>query len=132
MSLPDIAPIKDESVAIQTRGQGVATAVVELTGVLNHRDPAALLAPFFDQLHRAMVGQGRTLVRMDLRGLRFMNSVSFKYFITWIRANGAMPAHQRYRIHFLVNPKHHWQRVSIHALSCFSLDAITVEELEAQ
>ena len=36
---------------------------------------------------------------------------------------------QRYGVHFVLNPAHHWQEVSIHALSCFSAEAMTVEKL---
>ena len=41
-----------------------------------------------------------------------------------IETNGSYDE-ERYKIHFLINPEHHWQQVSIHALSCFSMDAIT-------
>jgi hypothetical protein len=123
-----VNPIKDPNVRVEVRSEG-ATVVTEFSGVLSHRDPSALLAPFFKELHQAMVDRGARQVKVDVRELRFMNSASFKHFVTWIRANGALPPEQRYRIHFVLNPAHHWQEVSIHALSCFSMDEITVEKL---
>jgi hypothetical protein len=76
-----------------------------------------------------MRGQGRTSVTVDFCGLRFMNSASFKYFVSWIKTNDADK--RRYTIRFLLNPAHHWQEVSIHALSCFSMDTITIEKADA-
>lgn len=124
-----VAPVKDPTIEIVARGDGSDGAVLELAGVLSHRDPSALLAPFFQALHQQMVAQQRRKIRVDLRKLRFMNSASFKHFVGWIKANGGLPDGQRYAVHFVLNPAHHWQEVSIHALSCFSAEAMTVEKL---
>jgi hypothetical protein len=128
MSLPGISPVKDATVTIDVRANGAAGAVVTFAGVLSHRDPTPLLKPFFERLHAVAVEQQRREVAVDLRELRFMNSASFKSFIAWVKANDALPAGQRYKIRFVLNPAHHWQEVSMHALSCFSIDAITVEQ----
>jgi hypothetical protein len=122
-----LASVRDPTVSIDVRTHGVEALVVEFTGVLGHRDPGPLLAPLFEVVHRTSLHEKRREVRVDLRGLRFMNSSSFKHFVAWIRSAGALPEGERYRIRFVVNPAHHWQRVSMHALSCFSVDEITVE-----
>lgn len=130
MSFLGIDPVLDPSVRVDVRQQGASSATVSFAGVLSHRDPGPLLAPMFKRLHEVLLERSIGEVRVDLRELRFMNSASFKHFVTWIRANGSLEPRLRYRIHFILNPRHHWQKVSIHALSCFSIEEITVEERE--
>jgi hypothetical protein len=125
-----VAAIHDATVTVEAHADGPDRAVLVFGGTLGHRDPGPLLRPLFTDVHRTLVETRRREVRIDLRALRFMNSASFKYFVTWIKANGALPPGDRYRIHFLLNPRHHWQAVSIHALRCFSADEITVEQEE--
>lgn len=130
MSLPTVTPVKDPNVSVDVRFAGPAV-VAEFNGVLSHRDPGPLLAPFFADLDRVATHEKAREVKVDMRKLRFMNSASFKHFVTWIRQNGTRPPEERYRICFMLNPQHHWQEVSIHALSCFSMDEITVEKAAA-
>jgi hypothetical protein len=118
-----IPTINDPTVTIETRAQG-RTAFVRFAGTLAHRDPAPLLRPFFESLHGKMAQAAHGEARVDLRELKFMNSSSFKHFISWVKQNGSLPPEQRYKIVFVLNKAHHWQQVSIHALSCFSHDAI--------
>jgi hypothetical protein len=65
-------------------------------------------------------------VRMDLRELEFMNSSCFKSFVSWISDVSDLTAGQ-YRIRFLSNPSILWQRRSLHALSCFAAELVTIE-----
>jgi hypothetical protein len=66
-------------------------------------------------------------VVVDFRELEFMNSSSFKVFVSWLaRIKDLEPARQ-YRIHILSNPDFHWQRRSLAALSCFAIDLVTIE-----
>jgi len=65
-------------------------------------------------------------VQMDLRDLEFMNSSCFKSFVSWISEVSDLTAGQ-YRIRFLSNPSILWQRRSLHALSCFAADLVTIE-----
>lgn len=66
-------------------------------------------------------------VVVDLRRLEFMNSSCFKSFITWIVAVRRLPEDQHYRIRFLSNASVHWQKRSLHAISYFGGDLITIE-----
>jgi anti-anti-sigma factor len=66
-------------------------------------------------------------VVVDFRELEFMNSSSFKVFVTWLSQVQEQPADKQYRIHFLSNPSMHWQRRSLAALSCFATDLVTIE-----
>ena len=69
---------------------------------------------------------GAVAVKIDMRELAFMNSSCFKDLITWldgVRESGPT----RYRVVFLSSAALHWQRRSLHALSCFARDLVTVE-----
>ncbi len=95
---------------------GTADAAVE-------RDLGELLGRLHGESQRAGVGE----VAVDLRALEFMNSSCFKAFITWIVAVRRLPEAQHYRIRFLSNAALHWQKRSLHAISYFGGDLVTVE-----
>ena len=83
-----------------------------------------------DWLHALHVEAGRTRVDevvIDLRTLEFMNSSCFKGFLSWISEVRDGEAAQQYKIRFLSDPSMLWQRRSLHALSCFAVDLITIE-----
>jgi hypothetical protein len=65
-------------------------------------------------------------VQVDLRELEFMNSSCFKSFVSWISEVSELPSGQ-YRIRFLTSPSILWQRRSLHALSCFAAELVTIE-----
>jgi hypothetical protein len=110
---------KDASLRIDVR-EAPAERVVVLVGALGQFEPGAFLAPFLERLDAGMAAGGCTRATIDLRALRFMNSASFKPFVTWLKRNDAAPPERQYRIHFLLSGAHHWQEVSIHALAHFS------------
>ena len=101
---------------LTTRFRG--TADVEAKPALDH---------YVEALHGEAKRLGATKVVIDLRELEFMNSSSFKVFVTWLAQVQEMPAENQYRIHFLSNPSMHWQRRSLAALSCFAVDLVTIE-----
>jgi hypothetical protein len=47
-------------------------------------------------------------------------------FVSWIGEVSDLTAGQ-YRIRFLSNPSILWQRRSLHALSCFAAELVTIE-----
>lgn len=119
--------VNDSTVRITVRSQGPNGVHVEFSGVLGQRDPGKLLTNFFDDLHKLMTEQDRSMVSVDFRALRFMNSSCFKYFAKWIKTNNSYP--DPHEIHFVLNREFHWQEVSIHALRCFSQKEITIEKV---
>jgi len=82
---------------------------------------------YIHALHDEACRVNATKIQVDLRELEFMNSSSFKVFVTWLARVREMPAEQQYRIHFLSNPSMHWQRRSLAALSCFAVNLVTIE-----
>jgi anti-anti-sigma factor len=87
--------------------------------------------PALDHYVLALHDEARRLaaskVVVDFRELEFMNSSSFKVFVTWLAQVQELPAENQYRIHFVSNPSMHWQRRSLAALSCFAVNLVTIE-----
>jgi hypothetical protein len=79
------------------------------------------------RLHGESQRAGVREVTVNLRALEFMNSSCFKSFITWIVAVRRLPEQQHYRIRFLSNAALHWQKRSLHAISYFGGDLVSVE-----
>lgn len=78
-------------------------------------------------LHEEAVKRAATKVEIDFRELEFMNSSSFKVFVTWLAQVQELAVDKQYRIHFRSNPNLHWQRRSLAALSCFAVDLVAIE-----
>jgi len=105
-----------EGEAIQLRLTGTAD--------MHAIDP---LSAILDKLHLEALRLATKQIVVDVRQLEFMNSSCLKAFVSWIAALQETTAPQQYRITFLSNPELRWQRRSLHALSCFASDLITVE-----
>jgi anti-anti-sigma factor len=108
------ATLADSVMTVRFRG----TADVEAKPGLDH---------YVAAMHEEACRIGTSKVVVDFRELEFMNSSSFKVFVTWLSQVQELPADKQYRIHFLSNPSMHWQRRSLAALSCFAVDLVTIE-----
>lgn len=102
-----------------------AALVAKLSGTADLRVTESVEA-ILNRVHQKAIELGIPEVRVDLRELEFMNSSCFKSFVSWISEVSDMPSGQ-YRIRFLSNPSILWQRRSLHALSCFAAELITIE-----
>ena len=86
--------------------------VVMISGVAES-SAAGELAALFDDVHlRASARPGRVIV--DIRRLEFATSSCLRAYANWIVAASAAGT---YRIRFLSEPKHSWQRRSLTALA---------------
>lgn len=101
-------------VTVRFRGTADAEAKADLDAVVK-------------ALHAEATRLAATSVVVDFRELEFMNSSSFKSFVSWLALVQDQPAAQQYKIRFLSNPSMHWQRRSLAALSCFAVDLVTIE-----
>ncbi|MBA3538813.1 MAG: hypothetical protein H0T79_04230 [Deltaproteobacteria bacterium] len=110
---------------LETR-DGAPRIRVKLIGTADVRALVHLetLAP---DVHAEVLRLGVRDVLVDVTSLEFMNSSCMKTFVTWIGLDQALEPAQQYRIHFISNPDIHWQRRSLHALSRFAADLVTVE-----
>ena len=82
---------------------------------------------YVEALHEEANRLHASKVVIDFRELEFMNSSSFKVFVTWLAQVQDLPQDRQYRIHFLSNASMHWQRRSLAALSCFAVNLVTIE-----
>jgi hypothetical protein len=94
-------------------------------GTISTVNPAVVLNPFVDAVHETVRGTGRD-VAVDFRELEFCNSSGFKSFVHWIELIRALPAAERYGLHFLPAKERKWQRTSLLALSCYGVDVVTI------
>ena len=99
--------------------------VAKLSGTADLRVTDSVEA-ILTRVHQKAIELGIPEVRMDLRELEFMNSSCFKSFVSWISEVSDLTTGQ-YRIRFLSNPSILWQRRSLHALSCFAAELVTIE-----
>lgn len=99
--------------------------VAKLSGTADLRVTDSVEA-ILTRVHQKALELGIPEVQMDLRELEFMNSSCFKSFVSWISDVSDLTTGQ-YRIRFLSNPSILWQRRSLHALSCFAAELVTIE-----
>lgn len=105
---------------------GATPPTLRLTGTLAHAAPDQLLGPWFEQVHHYLTARREALVTVDLTGMVFMNSASFKTLLTWVTLMQAVP--DSYRVRFRVDKKRRWQSTSVHALKCFAPSLIEMQE----
>jgi hypothetical protein len=80
------------------------------------------------RLHAELLSRHVRQVSVDVTKLEFMNSSCFKSFVSWIDEATKVEDPDQYRIEFLTNAAHHWQKRSLHALECFAPELITVKK----
>lgn len=102
-----------------------AALVAKLCGTADLRVTDSVEA-ILNRVHQKAMELAVTEVQVDLRELEFMNSSCFKSFVSWISEVSDLTEGQ-YRIRFLSNPSILWQRRSLHALSCFAAELVTIE-----
>jgi hypothetical protein len=121
-SLPQI--VTDDVKIVAERSAETLTVIMTGTADLRVQDQ---LSEFLVTIDKLCTEAGVAEVTVDVQKLEFMNSACFKAFVSWIgRLQDREEAHQ-YRIRFLSDPRMLWQRRSLHALSCFAADLISIE-----
>lgn len=85
------------------------------------------LDDFLVKLHEAAQSSGAAEVVVDFRALKFMNSSCLKGLVTWICAIQELEPKSQYRVVLVSSPDMHWQRRSLHALSCLATELVTVQ-----
>ncbi len=120
--MTELVSISDAKFSARATHVG-AGILLELTGAAD-ATAKRNLARMLGEIHEHAKALGAEEVRMDIRRLTFMNTSCFKDVITWLdRAR----ADARYRITFLSSATQHWQKRSLHALSCFARDLVSIE-----
>jgi hypothetical protein len=102
--------------------------VVVLRGEIDHASPKAFLAPFFEEVHKAALAEGLRAVRVDVRGLRFLNSSAVKEIIGWVLQRNRMPPGTKYAIEFVYDSTILWQRVTMPTISHLDAEFIMLDD----
>jgi len=110
-------------VSLQAEGN-----VVVLHGEIDHSTPKAFLGPFFEQVHQAVEAEGLRVVRVDVRGLRFLNSSAVKELIGWVLRRNRMAPNRKYTIEFVYDSSILWQRVTLPTISHLDSDFIVLDD----
>ena len=126
LALVSCAPQRQAPPALE-RGEAPG-AIERVTDAAAEAALNELLGRLHGESQRAKVGE----VTVDLRDLEFMNSSCFKSFITWIVAVRRLPEAQHYRIRFVSNAALHWQKRSLHAISYFGGELVSIPILFGQ
>ena len=110
--------------AVTTRNE--KSLVLVLSGTADLRAQSGLETYLF-QINEIALSTEVPEVVVDIRRLEFLNSSCFKAFVSWVGQLQEIEHTRQYRIRFLSDARLLWQRRSLHALSCFAVDLITVE-----
>jgi hypothetical protein len=119
-------PAAEWSATVSDESSGL---LLKLTGTADLR-VTEQVEKLLEDVHRRASSSGASEVRVDLRELEFMNSSCFKSFVTWISRVQQLPGESQYKIRFISSSSVLWQRRSLHALSCFAADLISIESMK--
>jgi hypothetical protein len=102
--------------------------VVTLRGEIDHASPRAFLAPFFETVHQAAEAEGLRQVKVDVQGLRFLNSSAVKELIAWVLKRNRMAPGRKYKIEFIYDSTVLWQRVTLPTISHLDAGFIKLDD----
>jgi hypothetical protein len=119
LNLPDVvqqgfafrAASEPAGLRFRLTGSADARATADLEGYVKHLHAEA---------RRLQVPE----VVVDLSGCSFMNSSSFKAFLSWLSAIADLPPDARYRIRFSWDGGSYWQRRGLAALKAFAVELV--------
>jgi hypothetical protein len=104
-------------------------AKLALSGTVTSKDPAGDLGPFTRAVHQGALADGLSELRVDVTGLKFVNSSAIRVFVdwaTWVKQSQT-PC---YRLHFITSKRVTWQKTCFMALLSLAEDALVVEQVE--
>ena len=107
----------------QTAGEPV---LVRFSGNAD-MEATPVLEVYLKKLHAELLRAKVRAVAFDVTELDFMNSSSFKCFVSWIGWVTKLPAEDRYDVRFVNNPLLQWQRRSLEALHRFAPEIVSLE-----
>ena len=104
------------------------TVVVRFSGNAD-MEATPVLELYLKDLHAGVMRERVPTVVFDIAELDFMNSSSFKCFVSWISLVIKLGDAERYDVRFLSNPELQWQRRSLEALYRFAPDVVTIDHV---
>jgi hypothetical protein len=127
-SRTSLSVIRKERFALVPSMQG-RSLHIEFSGMAD-LSATATLPLFFNLVHREVQRQGVHDVVVGMKDLTFMNSSCLKAFVKWIDAIDSCEDAFRYRLRFVCNPKHGWQRRSLETLKSMSDGSVFIDYLK--
>jgi hypothetical protein len=85
------------------------------------------LQSYLQELHTECIRLGVSQVVVDLRNLEFMNSAGFSTFIDWLMALQDADKAKQYKVRYISNDEHTWQKRGLQALRCIADDLVSIE-----
>jgi hypothetical protein len=102
--------------------------VVTIRGDIDQASPKTFLAPFFEEIHVAAEKDSVHEVRVDIRGLNFLNSAAVKELIAWVLKRNRLPPGKKYVLEFVYDSSILWQRVTMPTLSQLDPDFVVLSD----
>ncbi len=102
--------------------------LVTLHGDIDQPSPKTFLAPFFDEIHSAAQAEELHDVKVDILGLRFLNSAAIKEIIGWLLRRNHMPPGKKYVVEFFYDSSILWQRISMPTLCQLDPDFVVLSD----
>ena len=99
---------------------------LKLSGSITSKEPDKSLGAFFRAVHDASVTGRLPEVRVDIRGLTFVNSSAIRMFIDWAMWLANEQGH-RYKLRVVTSPQVTWQRVSFSTLAHLAGEHLIIE-----
>ena len=121
----NIDPVTLPGFSARAIGRG-RTATVYLRGEADMQ-VQLMMRRFLEALHAEALRAPLSEIIVDVHELEFMTSSCFKELVSWANTMQSLAKDKRYNVRVLSNPKSHWQKRSLFALSRFAAEIITVE-----
>ncbi len=109
--------------ALQAEGN-----LVTLRGDIDQPSPKVFLAPFFDKIHADAEAEQLREVKVDVLGVRFLNSAAVKEIIGWLLRRNRLPPEKKYAVEFIYDSSILWQRVTMPTLSQLDPDFVVLSD----
>jgi hypothetical protein len=125
-----VAPVVKQGFSLVPldEGQGTGRLTVRFAGNAD-MEATPVLERYLKELHEAALAGEVELVVFDLSELDFMNSSSFKCFVSWVSQVVKLEPPGQYEVRFLSNPDLQWQRRSLEALVRFAPDVVSIDHV---
>jgi hypothetical protein len=113
------------AIILSIAGEGKLT----LAGTIATRDPAEGIAPFFRNVHQAVLADKLKKFKIDLSGLTFVNSSAIRLFVDWVTWIKNESTDKRYKAVIVLNPQVTWQKTSLGVLKSLAPDVVELQEV---
>jgi hypothetical protein len=100
-----------------------------MSGTIAVQDPGLVLGPSIRALHEAALADQLRELRVDVRGLTFVNSSAIRLFVDWCTWVAAARGGASYVLHFCTDRRITWQRTSFTVLQSLGGKSVAIESV---